>query len=129
LNTKSIKRHIELSTHYFANSQQFLELNEIEKASEFLWGSIAQAIKAVAAIKGYKLLKHDDLKNYTWELSRELKDEGVWYSFIEAQSQHSNFYESGLTKEDIAKASERIKSTLNILNSLIFSQSKEKTDG
>jgi hypothetical protein len=129
MNSRAVKRHMGLSSHYFENAQHFLELGEIEKSSEFLWGSISQSLKALAANKGIELRKHDDLKNYAWELSRETKDEGIWYAFLEAQNQHSNFYESGLSIEDIVRASEAIQSTLVKIEKLISQQKKEKIDG
>jgi hypothetical protein len=129
MNIKLVKRHQALSLHYYENAQNFMALGEIEKSSEFLWGSVAQSLKALAASKNSELKKHDDLKNFAWQLSQEMKDEGIWYTFIEAQAQHSNFYESGLKIEDVARASERIKLSLNKIDKLISSQRKEKNNG
>lgn len=74
---ENIKRYRHLSIHYFENAIHFIEIGEVEKASEFLWGSLSQALKAVAAIKDIQLRSHDDIKNFAMELSKDLKDEGI----------------------------------------------------
>jgi hypothetical protein len=36
--------------HYMSNAHSFLARQEFTKTSEFLWGAMAQAVKAVAAL-------------------------------------------------------------------------------
>ena len=97
----------------------FIEVNDAEKASEFLWGSIAEAIKAVAASKEIQLRSHRDLRNYAMELAKILQDESIRNTFLHAQSLHSNFYETGLLMEDVAICADDIRATLTKLFRLI----------
>ena len=53
------------------NAYLSLQRDELKKASEFLWGSLTQAIKAVAALKELRLRSHREIWNYLVELSRE----------------------------------------------------------
>ncbi len=50
-NTELLEKHKAQSVHYLENAYKFIDAGDVEKASEFLWGSMAQAIKAVAATK------------------------------------------------------------------------------
>jgi len=106
---KRIKRYRTQSVHYFENALKFIELGDAEKASEFLWGSMAQALKAVAASRDTRLKSHKDIRDYAFEIARVLPDESIRHAFNSAQSMHSNFYESGLLLEDIVVAAEDVK--------------------
>jgi len=114
-----IEKHRLQSSHYFENALRFIEKGDAEKASEFLWGSVAQALKAVAASKEIPLKSHKQLRDYAIELARQLKDEGIKNTFDLAQSLHSNFYETGLLLEDVAIGAENVRGTLIKLLSLI----------
>lgn len=114
-----VNKHKKLSIHYFENAIKFIDKGDAEKASEFLWGSLAQAVKAVAANKNIELKSHNKLKDYTLALARELKDDSIRHTFDYAQNLHSNFYESGLLLEDVVRASEDVKKTVRQLLDLV----------
>jgi hypothetical protein len=116
---EKIKKYKKQSIHYFENAIKFIDKGDAEKASEFLWGSVAQALKAVAASKNIWLRSHNQIKNYALELARELHDDSIRHTFDYAQSLHSNFYESGLLLEDVARAAEDVKKTAKQLLSLV----------
>ena len=116
---KTISKYKARSAHYFENALHFIEVGDTEKASEFLWGSMAQALKAVAAIKERQLRSHNAIRDYALELSKELKDDAIRHAFDKAQSLHSNFYESGLTMEDVAVGAEDVKSAVGKLLKLL----------
>jgi len=110
--TKTIKKYRNRSIHYFENALKFLEAGDAEKASEFLWGSMAQALKAVAARKDIQLRSHGSIRKYAMELAKALKDDSIRHAFERAQSLHSNFYESGLILEDVAMGAEEVKAAI-----------------
>ena len=124
-NSEKIRKHRDHSIHYFENAIRFIELGELEKASEFLWGSVAQSLKAVAATKNVSLKSHDDLQEYTRALSRSLRDESIWYIFNVGQSLHSNFYETGLKLEYIEVSAENVRMMLTKLNNLLPEELKD----
>ena len=116
---KRIKKYKTQSVHYFENALKFIAAGDAEKASEFLWGSMAQALKAVAGSRDIWLRSHKDVRNYALELARALHDESIRHAFDYAQSLHSNFYESGLLLEDVAIAAEDVKKVVAKLLSYI----------
>jgi len=120
---KQVEKHKAQSIHYLKNALHFIEAGDAEKASEFLWGSMAQAIKAVALSKGIRLRSHQKLREYVIELARYCKDMDIKNTFDRAQSLHSNFYETGLLMEDVAMAAEDVRVAVAKLLSLIPKES------
>lgn len=104
-----VKKYAKQSIRYFENGLKAIDRKEYEKASEFLWGSVAQIMKAAAASKGIKLGSHAKLWNYAGELSKELNDESIYTTFYMANYLHSNFYEAELSPSDVVKPMEAIK--------------------
>lgn len=96
-----IRKHIAQSDHYFRNALGAIEAGNTEKASELLWGSIAQALKAVAARKGTELNSHGELRKYADDLAKELEDESILRDFKDAESLHRNFYRLSFELEDV----------------------------
>ena len=114
-----IKKYKAQSVHYFENALKFIAAGDAEKASEFLWGSMAQALKAVAGSRDIWLKSHKDVRGYAIELARTQRDDSIRHAFDYAQSLHSNFYESGLLLEDVIMAAEDIRKTVAKLLSFI----------
>ena len=114
-----IEKYKAQSIHYLENAFSFIEVGDLEKASEFLWGSMAEALKAVAASKEIWLKSHKDLRNYAMELARDLPDESIRNTFLHAQSLHSNFYETGLLLEDVYMCAEEVRITVDKVLQLI----------
>ena len=54
-----------------------------------------------------------------------LKDDSIRHAFDYAQSLHSNFYESGLTLEEVAIGAEDVKATVAKLLRLISEEKEE----
>jgi hypothetical protein len=118
-NTELLEKHKAQSMHYLENAYKFIDAGDAEKASEFLWGSMAQAIKAVAATKELALKSHRDLWDYADALSKELGDKSIYDSFLHANSLHSNFYECELELKDVIRVAEEVRTTIAKLLSLI----------
>ena len=116
---KKVKKHKDQSNHYFENALQYIRIGDAEEASEFLWGSMAQALRAVTASRGITLRSHNQVRTYAAELARALNDENIWHAFTNAQSLHSNFYEAGLSLEEVQTYAERIRTTVGKLLRLI----------
>ena len=103
------------SRHYFENALSSIEAGDAEKAGEFVWGSMAEALKAVAAKKGIRLWRHDDIGDYAKKLAKELGNEEISKAHGLASSLHSNFYEAGLRIEDVRLRLDQIKDTIRKL--------------
>ena len=92
------------SLHYLDNAKEFLARQEFTKASEFLWGAVAQAVKAVAASNGVHLAHHGQVWDYAEAISREQDDPAIFQDFRQANTMHVNFYEAGLPPREVIYA-------------------------
>ena len=125
---KVIAKYKAQSEHYFSNAVKSIEAGNAEKASEFLWGSMAQALKAVAARKGTELNGHRELGKYASELAKELRSETMLDSFHEAELLHRNFYNMKLGLDDVRGRVDRIKATVDKLIELALEKEEAVGD-
>ena len=107
------------SIHYLRNAFNAIEVGDAEKAGEFLWGSMAEALKAVAASRGILLKAHWEIGDYARKLAKELDDKTPFDAFGHASYLHSNFYEAGLRLEDVDIYAEEIRAVVGKLLRLI----------
>lgn len=107
------------SVHYLENALGYIEAGDAEKASEFLWGAMAEALKAVAASEGRELRAHWEIGEYARELAKKTGDESFFDVYGSASYLHSNFYEAGLRMGEIYTYAERIRETVANLLKLI----------
>lgn len=111
-------KYVEQSLRYMQNALSSLARHDYDKASEFLWGSAAQAVKAVAASRGMNLRSHGELWDFTRELSRDLAEPQIYEAFRTANYLHSNFYEVKLRPEEILEATDAVREFVARLLSL-----------
>lgn len=104
-----VRKHRNQSLRYLGNAYAALEAGEPEKAGEFLWGSMAQALKAVAATNDIQLRSHARVGEYARQLAIELGDRRLRDAFTVASYLHSNFYETGLSPEEVTAYAEDIR--------------------
>jgi hypothetical protein len=116
---RKVDKYVRQSSHYLKNASRFIDAGDSAKASEFLWGSMAQTLKAVAASRGILLRSHRQIKNYAESLTKEREDRSFYDTFIHASYLHSNFYESELELRDIRRAAEDIRVAVDKLLKLI----------
>ena len=116
-----VSKYVRNALHYLKNASKFIDADDTEKSSEFLWGSMAQALKAVAASKGIHLRSHREVRDYAQALAKELNDKSIYDSFLHASYLHSNFYEAELELKDVRIIAEMIKTAVGKLLELISS--------
>jgi len=119
---ESLRTYLTNTHHYLDNAFRALDAGEVDKAGEFIWGSMAAAIKAVAALKGTHLRRHRDIWDFAKALAKEMNSKTIFDDFVKANSLHSNFYESGLQREDVLLFAEDIRRTIGQLLRLIPSE-------
>ena len=115
----AIRKYVIASLHYMENALLMLNNRDSGKASELLWGSMAEALQAVAASRGIRLANHRSLRWFIASLSKELSDKSIVGAFYQAENLHSNFHEVELTPEDVAMVVEPIRTTVARLLDLI----------
>ena len=89
------------SIHYIENAFNSIEAGDAEKAGEFLWGAMAEALKAVAASEGRKIEHHKEIGDYARKLTKKLEDKSIFNAYGHASYLHSGFYEAGLNIEEV----------------------------
>ncbi len=104
-----VKKYAGQSRHYLLNASKFIDAGDSEKASEFLWGSLAEVIKAVALSKGFQLKKHGEIWTYVENLTKELEDKSIYNAFRHAHDLHINFYESDIELRGVRRMAADIK--------------------
>src|SRR2546428_2146744 len=90
---ETAEKYIETRNHYFTNAKELIVKGELRKASEMLWGAVTQTIKALAALKGKKIVNHEQFYAYMERLSKELNDPSLFVTFTELNTLHRNFYD------------------------------------
>ncbi|MDF2954937.1 PaREP1 family protein [Candidatus Alkanophaga liquidiphilum] len=85
---------------YLTNAEKFAGRGEFRKASELLWGAIAQEVKAVAARAGKRLGRHKGLRNFVKTLSKEVENPELYKSFLFLETLHVNFYDEVIEPSD-----------------------------
>lgn len=118
----TIERYVVHSKQYLANALLALQDGEAGKAGELLWGSVAEAVHALAATKNVPLQSHRQLHNFVLSVSEELADESVAGDLLLAESLHHNYYEVQLEPRDVQVVVPRIRVLVNKLIGLLPSE-------
>lgn len=120
------RAYLNQSLKYLENAFKASKDGEPEKVGEFLWGSVATALKAlVMAMKGMEVKSHGQLWEIARELARETGDLSIYEAFKEANFLHSNFYEFRLSLDDVKSSAERIARLIEKLMNLTEEALKE----
>lgn len=107
------------SIHYLENVYNFIDTGDAEKAGEFLWGSMAEALKAAAASEGRRLKAHWEIGDYALELAKKYEDKSIWDAYGHASYFHHGFYEAGLTIDDVRLRLDEVREAIVKLFKLI----------
>jgi len=78
---------------YRANAEHAIAAGEYRKASELLWGAIAQQLKALAASHNIVITSHRQFFDFLRQLAAELGDRPLYEDFIALNALHKNFYD------------------------------------
>lgn len=128
LSTSEIPRRLEKSLQYQQKAEEYLNnarklvtKHEFAKASELLWGTTAEFIKAISVLYGRIPTGHREIVDVGKHIALELGDANLNRLISrEAQALHANFYEDFMSKEIFAEHYEAIieltKKLLKIIN-------------
>jgi hypothetical protein len=115
----SIRKHVLASLEYMGNAQIMLNKQEAGKASEMLWGSVSQALEAVAESRNMRLKEHRSLRYFVAELSRETGDKSINNGFYQAEALHNNFHSVDMDVQSVATNVDSIRDLISKLLSMI----------
>lgn len=118
--SNEIEGYIRRSDEYWRQALGFLNRNELEKASELAWGSVAQRVKALALAKiGRELHTHYQIRDYVKRIASQTADENLFRDFTEAERLHTNFYEGLFDRDEVGMAFAVIRRLLARVDSYI----------
>jgi len=89
----------ETRDQYRANAEKALAAGEFRKASELLWGSITQELKALAVTYGVVISSHRQFFEFLKQLASELRDAQLYPEFVELNALHKNFYDETIPSD------------------------------
>lgn len=117
---EKVRNYVTASLHYLENALLMVSQGDAGKASELLWGSVAEAVQALATSHDKQLSSHRSLHWFIGYLSRELNDQSIAEAFYIAENlHHKGFHEVELDIRDVALVVEPIRKLVTKLLDLV----------
>ena len=111
--------YLKQSQHYFKNAQELYAKGERAKATELVWGSVAEAVKALAASRGIDLRTHQSLREYVYKIAGQIRDAEFQQLFNDVEGAHRNFYQEFMKDREIQEVFAKAQEFLRRANELI----------
>ena len=89
-------RYFQLSSKYSRQAQEELDKGDLSQASEKAWGAAAEAMKALAAVRGWNHKSHPLLRDIATHTYMEFARPRVLELFDLLEWAHFNYYEHRL---------------------------------
>ncbi len=112
------EKYAALSRHYIQKADEYLQAGDRVQASEKGWGAVAEAIKSIAAQRGWNHQSHRLINDAAYLLSEEWGRPDVLILFTAAKDLHINFYEDNIGLDHIAAIVGNAKNLLRELETL-----------
>lgn len=103
INSQLLAHYKATGDHYLHNAGELTGKKEFRKASEMLWGTATQAVKALAASKGIRLYGLQDLYGFVRQVAKEKNDDTIRSTFYELHTLHTNFYDENIPEDDFPR--------------------------
>ncbi len=134
LDLKEVKKifldYSHMADQYYNNMIHAYHEREYRKASELLWGTISQLIKALAILYGKTITQHGEFFQFVKKYSQEMNDEEYYELFLFLHDLHKNFYDRTFPDEDfqiyLKKADKFIIKTRNYIEKRLEELKKVK---
>lgn len=114
-----VEQYRNMGEHYLENAAKLWSEKEFRKASEMLWGAIAQHLKGLAACKGKVIFGLGDFYDFVKALAKEQGDDYLRKEFAELFVLHNNFYDEKIFQDDFPSYYMRTKIYVRRINKLI----------
>ena len=107
--TQKVKEYLDRAYTFKVNFNVAITKDDIEKASELLWGIFSCYMNALRVLRtGKPARKHSEIIEVGLDLAKALGDERLKKAVKLAEKCHSNFYHSFLDFEDVKECYEAI---------------------
>lgn len=117
---EQVKEHLERSSTYWKQAQEHHKRGETEKTTELAWGSVSQAIMALALMRSNKRLRtHREMKAYFKDAASQLKDEEMAKLFADGEAAHANFYQDFMDEQEVRDVIAKMEKLLEKIHALV----------
>ena len=110
------ERYAELSRHFIAKADEYLQAGDRVQASEKGWGAVAEAFKSIAEARGWNHQSHRILNDVAYQLTEEWRRNDVLSMFDAVEKLHINFYEDSMEMDEMIS---RIRIAKNLIQELM----------
>ena len=110
------ERYAELSHHFIAKADEYLQAGDRVQASEKGWGAVAEAFKSIAEARGWNHQSHRILNDVAYQLTEEWRRNDVLSMFDAVEKLHINFYEDSMEMDEMIS---RIRIAKNLIQELM----------
>jgi hypothetical protein len=104
-----------LNAKYLADADTLLEAEDYSQASEKYCGAAAEAVKVVAASRGWRHSSHRELHATVRRIADETGKAELRAHFRVAESLHANFYEDFMRPQQLRTSAEHVRALINAL--------------
>ena len=111
-------KYAAMSRYYIRKADEYLQAGDRMQASEKGWGAVAEAVKSIAAERGWNHKGHRLLDDISYQLAEEWGRPEERRLFDVAERLHINFYEDDLESDYIADLLSDVKGLLQTLDTL-----------
>ncbi len=116
-----------ISRRFIQHAREELGRDNRLQASEKTWGAMAQALKAIAQVRGWRHRGHDNVVNVGRHIGKEFNYPDIIVATYDAESLHRNFYENNDRFEVIENTINLIEDILPELEALRFAPPRPYT--
>lgn len=114
------EQHMKLNGKLLRDAKKLLGEEDYVQASEKYWGAAAQAIKAFAAKRGFKIMRHRSISEFVYKLHEEFPEQEFWELYRAASELHTNFYEEHLPPDGVVENAKAVEELIDKLKALMF---------
>lgn len=112
------EQHMKLNGKLLKDAKKLLDEGDYVQASEKFWGAAAQAIKAVAAKRRLKIMRHRSISDFVYKLHEEFPEQRFWELYRAASELHTNFYEEHLPPNGVVENAKAVEELIDKLRGL-----------
>jgi hypothetical protein len=113
------ERYMALNGKYLEDADKLLAEGDYVQASEKYWGAMAEMVKAIAAVRGWRHHTHRELVQAVERLLGESGLSDLRTLFSVGEALHSNFYENWMGQDQIVSAAATARTFVERLEPLV----------
>lgn len=119
---EQINEYLERSSTYWRQALEYQGKGNTLKTTELAWGSIVQAITALALTMGKKLRRHREIRTYVRDLASQLGDKELVDLFTRGEAAHANFYQDFMDQAEVREVIAEMAKLLEKIQALLGKQ-------